>query len=68
MLRGLEELCRKHANLIMNARGLGTFCALDAANVQIRDSIVTKLRNLGLFGLNFSIYFFFVKKLALFYD
>lgn len=40
MLRGLESLQSKYPNLIMNARGRGTFCAIDFTTPQLRDAAV----------------------------
>jgi 4-aminobutyrate aminotransferase/(S)-3-amino-2-methylpropionate transaminase len=47
MLSGLKSMCKNHPNLILNARGLGTFCAFDGVTPQIRDSIVSGLKNVG---------------------
>lgn len=48
MLDNLKRLCKSHSNLIMNARGLGTFLAIDGATAETRDKIVQKLRNSGI--------------------
>jgi 4-aminobutyrate aminotransferase / (S)-3-amino-2-methylpropionate transaminase len=47
LLDKLKYLCKQYPNLIMNARGLGTFCSIDGANTAVRDKIIHKLRNLG---------------------
>lgn len=48
MLDNLKKLCKKHSNLIENARGLGTFQAFDGKSAEIRDALVQKLRNSGI--------------------
>lgn len=48
MLQNLKSLCKSHSNLIENARGLGTFQAIDGKTAEIRDGLVQKLRNLGI--------------------
>lgn len=48
MLDGLKRLCKTYPNLIANARGLGTFTAFDGTTAQVRDKIVTKLKNSGI--------------------
>jgi 4-aminobutyrate aminotransferase / (S)-3-amino-2-methylpropionate transaminase len=48
MLDRLKSLCKQYPNLIMNARGLGTFNSIDGANAAVRDKIIQKLRNLGI--------------------
>lgn len=48
MLSNLKNLCKTHSNLIANARGLGTFQAIDGNTAEIRDNLVQKLRNLGI--------------------
>jgi hypothetical protein len=47
MLNGLKKLCKDYPKLIANARGLGTFCAFDGADANIRDKIVQGLKNSG---------------------
>jgi 4-aminobutyrate aminotransferase/(S)-3-amino-2-methylpropionate transaminase len=47
LLNGLKKLCRSYSNLIANARGLGTFCSFDGVTPQIRDKIVSELKNNG---------------------
>lgn len=48
MLKSLKSLCKQHSNLIANARGLGTFQAIDGTTAEIRDQLVQKMRNLGI--------------------
>lgn len=48
LLDNLKRLCKSHSSLIGNARGLGTFLAVDGRSAEIRDSLVQKLRNLGI--------------------
>lgn len=43
MLEGLIQLQNKHCNIVENARGKGTFCALDFKNAQIRDKAIELL-------------------------
>ena len=67
MLDNLKKLCKQYSSLIMNARGLGTFLAIDGATPSIRDNLIVKLRNngkyhfsftnLSLYDLSFSMYF-----------
>jgi 4-aminobutyrate aminotransferase/(S)-3-amino-2-methylpropionate transaminase len=47
LLTGLKELQGKYPNLIMNARGVGMFCAVDSADAKTRDSIISAMRNKG---------------------
>ena len=48
MYDGIRILCKQHPHLIDSVRALGTFGSFNAATVQLRDSIVGKLRNLGI--------------------
>lgn len=48
MLDGMKRMCRDFPELIMNARGLGTFTAFDGATVEVRDTIISKLKNIGI--------------------
>ncbi|CAF0781881.1 unnamed protein product [Didymodactylos carnosus] len=45
LLNGLKDLSKKYPNLILNTRGLGTFCAFDMKNSSVRDKFTTKMRN-----------------------
>jgi 4-aminobutyrate aminotransferase/(S)-3-amino-2-methylpropionate transaminase len=47
LLDGLKDLQRKYPNLVTNARGSGTFCAVDALDVKIGNSIVSSMRQKG---------------------
>jgi len=47
LLSGLKEAQTKYPGLIMNARGLGTFCAIDADTSARRDQILMDLRKEG---------------------
>lgn len=47
MLSNLKRLCKQYPGLIMNARGLGTFTAIDGVTASIRDKLILKLRSLG---------------------
>ena len=38
---------KTHPQLIQNARGEGTFCAMDSPNAKIRDELIVSLRNRG---------------------
>ena len=37
----------KYPDLIMNVRGMGGFCAVDARDAETRDRIITKMRGRG---------------------
>jgi 4-aminobutyrate aminotransferase/(S)-3-amino-2-methylpropionate transaminase len=43
-LRGLQE---RHGGLLSEARGRGTFCAIDVATAAARDALVRELRQIG---------------------
>lgn len=47
MLNSLKSMCQEYPHLINSARGLGTFNAFNGATVEVRDQIITKLKNLG---------------------
>jgi 4-aminobutyrate aminotransferase/(S)-3-amino-2-methylpropionate transaminase len=47
MLDHLKKFCKRYPDLILNARGLGTFTAFDGLTAGIRDKIILKLRSLG---------------------
>jgi 4-aminobutyrate aminotransferase-like enzyme len=47
MLYHLKKFCKRYPDLILNARGLGTFTAIDGVTAGIRDKIIVKLRSLG---------------------
>lgn len=46
LLFGLKELQKKYPK-ILNARGIGTFCAIDCETTEFRDKLVAELRNNG---------------------
>jgi len=48
LLQGLKDLCKTYPDVIHSARGLGTYCAFDGTDSQVRDTIATKLRNAGI--------------------
>ena len=48
MLGELKKYCKTYPGLMMNARGLGTFCAFDIVSSSVRDQLVDKLRSLGI--------------------
>jgi 4-aminobutyrate aminotransferase / (S)-3-amino-2-methylpropionate transaminase len=48
LLNGLKKFCQQFPNVINSARGLGTFCSFDGADVKTRDQIIDKLRNNGI--------------------
>lgn len=48
LLDGLKKACKDYPHLIMNARGLGTFCSFDGVNVGVRDKILSNLKQLGI--------------------
>jgi 4-aminobutyrate aminotransferase / (S)-3-amino-2-methylpropionate transaminase len=43
----LRKIEKEHSNLINSVRGLGTFGAFDAPNMDLRDDIIIRLRNAG---------------------
>ena len=47
LLNGLKEISKKYSQLILNARGRGTFCAFDMPTAAIRDKYVGEMRNAG---------------------
>jgi 4-aminobutyrate aminotransferase-like enzyme len=48
LLSGLEAIAKSHPAVFCNARGLGTFCAIDAtAGAAARDNAVLALRERG---------------------
>jgi len=47
MLQGLKELESRFPNLWYAARGLGTFCAVDCPNAEIRDEMIGRMRSKG---------------------
>ncbi len=48
MFNGLRQLCKEYPNLVNSARNLGTFGSVDGQTAQVRDQLITKLRNLGI--------------------
>ncbi len=55
MLTGLRKLCKDFPHLIGSARGLGTFLAVDGTESSVRDMIVSKMKNEGIYnGLVFN--------------
>ena len=47
LLKGLEDISRKHSKLILNVRGRGTFCAFDMPDASTRDKFIGQMRNAG---------------------
>lgn len=47
-LDGLKKLCKMYPDIARNARGLGTFCAIDCPSSEIRDTVINDLRNRGI--------------------
>lgn len=47
LLSGLKSLQNAYPGLIKNARGAGTFCALDCPDVATRDALASASRNKG---------------------
>ncbi|GAB6032634.1 hypothetical protein CHUAL_011513 [Chamberlinius hualienensis] len=47
LLKGLQDASRKYPDLIQNARGSGTFCAIDCPTAGQRDALIGKLRLKG---------------------
>merc|ERR1719510_2878760 len=48
MLSGLKELQKRYPGLLHSARGIGTFCAVDCPNANVRDKIVNEMRSTGI--------------------
>lgn len=46
LLAGLKDLSKKYPK-ILNARGIGTFCAIDCETTEFRDKLIAELRNTG---------------------
>ncbi len=46
-LNGLQNLSKKYSQLILNARGRGTFCAFDMPDAPTRDKFISQMRNAG---------------------
>jgi 4-aminobutyrate aminotransferase/(S)-3-amino-2-methylpropionate transaminase len=40
LLKGLESLQTQYPNILLNARGRGTFCAIDFSTPELRDKAV----------------------------
>jgi len=47
LLNGLKDISKKHPQLILNARGRGTFCAFDMPTSSTRDKFIGEMRNAG---------------------
>jgi 4-aminobutyrate aminotransferase/(S)-3-amino-2-methylpropionate transaminase len=47
ILNGLKDLQMRFPGIWSAARGIGTFCAVDCPNAEIRDEIVSKMRSEG---------------------
>lgn len=47
LLNGMKTLQTAYPWLLQNARGLGTLCAVDAPTVELRDTILRRMRNKG---------------------
>ncbi|XP_023677453.1 4-aminobutyrate aminotransferase, mitochondrial [Paramormyrops kingsleyae] len=47
LLHGLIELQTQYPHLLNAARGLGTFCAIDACDDKTRDALIQKVRDKG---------------------
>jgi 4-aminobutyrate aminotransferase/(S)-3-amino-2-methylpropionate transaminase len=47
LLNGLKDLSKQYSQLILNARGRGTFCAFDMPTSSTRDKFVSQMRNAG---------------------
>eukprot|EP00940_MAST-03C_sp_MAST-3C-sp2_P002103 g2103.t1 len=50
LLDGLTSLTAERPDALSNARGVGTFCAVDAATPAMRDGIIGGLRNRGIWA------------------
>lgn len=47
LLGGLERLSREHPNLLKNARGRGTYCAIDFSTPELRAKAIEQLHKNG---------------------
>ena len=47
LMKGLTDLQRKYPQYLKNARGRGTFCAIDCDSGARRDDLLARLRKLG---------------------
>ncbi|CAF4124917.1 unnamed protein product, partial [Rotaria magnacalcarata] len=47
-LNGLKNVSKQYPQLILNTRGLGTFCAFDMPNASVRDKFINQMRNAGI--------------------
>lgn len=47
LIDGLKILCDLHPTLLRDARGVGLFCAITAVNAEVRDNLITSMRNKG---------------------
>jgi 4-aminobutyrate aminotransferase/(S)-3-amino-2-methylpropionate transaminase len=48
LVAGLEALCERHPGVLSQARGQGTFAALDLPDTATRDRTILRLRNAGI--------------------
>lgn len=47
MLKGLKEIQARFPNHVENARGIGTFCAIDLASADLRNELIRELHKSG---------------------
>ena len=47
IMEGLEDIQSRYPEILSKARGRGTICAVDVKNVELRDKILTTLRQRG---------------------
>jgi 4-aminobutyrate aminotransferase/(S)-3-amino-2-methylpropionate transaminase len=47
LLNGLKDISKQYSQLILNARGRGTFCSFDMPNSSTRDKFISQMRNAG---------------------
>lgn len=50
LLQGLEELQSKYPSIVSNARGKGTFCAIDFKDGPMRDKALDRLASQGIYA------------------
>ncbi|CAF0726001.1 unnamed protein product [Adineta steineri] len=48
LLNGLKDISKQYSKLILNTRGLGTFCSFDMPNASVRDKFIGEMRNAGI--------------------
>lgn len=47
LLKNLKDISKRYPNLVMNARGIGTYCAVDFSTPEMRNLVVQELHKAG---------------------